>query len=228
MDYNIIPEWSRKLNISKPEPPEYSGFTRRNDELRQLVVKRSLQDLAIVTGANISCGGKCLELSYWKNSVEISYPELDIINKETQLTPSEFTQAMILYYLSTADGSPIMGRWISFSELPDGKFYHKAFQSYTGIKLLREIGSNQEGFEGCAQTLSGQKSDYGQASYIFQALPKVPLMVVQWLGDEDFPTNFQILFDQNAKHYLPTDGYAILGSLLTSKLISQYQSKFGS
>ena len=56
MDYNIIPEWSRKLNISKPEPPEYSGFTRRNDELRQLVVKRSLQDLAIVTGANISCG----------------------------------------------------------------------------------------------------------------------------------------------------------------------------
>jgi hypothetical protein len=44
-------------------------------------------------------------------------------------------------------------------------------------------------------------------------------MVAYWLGDEDFPSTCQILFDAAAGHYLPSDAYAILGSTLTRRLI---------
>jgi hypothetical protein len=45
------------------------------------------------------------------------------------------------------------------------------------------------------------------------------LAVVYHLGDENFPASCQILFDASACHYLPTDVCAILGSMLTRKLL---------
>jgi hypothetical protein len=41
---------------------------------------------------------------------------------------------------------------------------------------------------------------------------------VYWQGDEDFDASCQVLFDASARHYLPTDAYAILGSTLTRML----------
>jgi hypothetical protein len=60
----------------------------------------------------------------------------------------------------------------------------------------------------------------GSASSIFQALPRVPLMVTYWLGDEDFPSSCKILFDECARHYLPIDACAVLGGMLARKLIA--------
>ncbi|MDL1911699.1 DUF3786 domain-containing protein, partial [Chloroflexi bacterium CFX6] len=54
----------------------------------------------------------------------------------------------------------------------------------------------------------------------FQPLPRVPLMTTYWLGDEDFPSSCKILFDESATHYLPIDACAILGSMLTRKIIA--------
>ncbi|MFN2105113.1 MAG: DUF3786 domain-containing protein [Candidatus Promineifilaceae bacterium] len=44
------------------------------------------------------------------------------------------------------------------------------------------------------------------------------MAAVCWLGDEDFPTSYRILFDRSIEHHLPTDACAILGSMLTTRL----------
>jgi len=134
-----------------------------------------------------------------------------------QANPLE--QAFLLYYLSTADGAPLTGKWISFSELQDGRFYIQAFQGYTGQELVRAFDDDRFAFEQAAQALGGISHPLGDAAYIFQALPNAPLLAVYWQGDEDFPASCQILFDAAANHYLPTDAYAILGSFLTRMLI---------
>ena len=53
---------------------------------------------------------------------------------------------------------------------------------------------------------------------MIQAFPNLPMLVTYWLGDEDFPSSCKILFDSSATHYLPIDGCAIAGRLLTQKL----------
>ena len=126
---------------------------------------------------------------------------------------------MLLYYFDTADGTPIAGKWISFSELPDGNFYNQAFQGYTGRQLSLMYGNNQDSFKKSAKALNGHRFSLADSSYKFEALPRVSLLVVFWLGDEDFPSSFQVLFDASASHYLPTDAYAILGSTITGRLI---------
>jgi hypothetical protein len=128
--------------------------------------------------------------------------------------------ALLLYYFSVADGAPLSDRWISFSELPDGKFYNQAFQGYTGQRLVQVFKNNRQSFELAAARQDGRRLSHGDVGFMFQALPRIPLMVAYWQGDEDFPSNFQILFDASASHYLPTDAYAILGSTLTRRLVA--------
>ncbi|NJC95606.1 MAG: DUF3786 domain-containing protein, partial [Anaerolineae bacterium] len=61
--------------------------------------------------------------------------------------------------------------------------------------------------------------EWGSASFVFQALPRLPLMVTYWLGDEDFPSACKIMFDESASHYLPIDACAILGGMVAKKII---------
>jgi hypothetical protein len=133
-------------------------------------------------------------------------------------TPS-FIGSLILTYLATADGTPYTGRWIGFRDLPDGMFYVQAFQGYSGNRLARELKGGLEAFRRAAESLGGQRLELGSAAYGFFIFPQVPVAVVYWEGDEDFPSQAQVLFDETAYHYMSTDGLAILGSQLIGKLL---------
>jgi hypothetical protein len=77
-----------------------------------------------------------------------------------------------------------------------------------------------DGFITVCEKVGGKSVDVGSASFIFQALPQVPLMLTYWLGDEDFPSSCKVLFDESAGHYLPIDACAILGNMLTRRVIA--------
>jgi hypothetical protein len=129
-----------------------------------------------------------------------------------------FQQASLLYYLRTADGTPIKNKWVSFADLPDGRMYNAAFQGYSGDEIVKVFGFDLDAFKSACLVAGGKPVDIGSASFTFQALPRVPLMLTYWLGDADFPSSCKILFDESACHYLPIDACAILGSMLVRKL----------
>jgi len=200
-------------------------FERRNNELREIILKSNPKQLAINTDTKyipINDAEGFFEFTYWHKKVSFSYPDLTLYDPENQKEFSEKEQAMILYYFNTANGVPLSEEWISFSELPDGMFYNQAFQSYTGKKLVSYFQNDRTGFEKVAMHLSGHAYPLGSASFIFKILPRISLLVVHWLGDEDFLPSFQVLFNASAHHYMVTDGYAILGSILCGRLINAY------
>ena len=160
-----------------------------------------------------------LILSLWGRPIRIACPEWQAYPVGEENPLSAYDQALLLYYLTIADGEPLSGEWIAFSDLPDGRFYNQAFQGYSGKELARAFQDDRAAFERAAQALDGLRKPLGDAAYMFQALPRVPLMAVFWQGDEEFPSTCQVLFDAAARHYLPTDAYAILGSTLTRRLI---------
>jgi hypothetical protein len=137
-------------------------------------------------------------------------------------TPS-FIASLILTYLVTADGTTPSGRWIGFRELPDGTFYVRAFEGYSGGRLVRELQGGVEAFCRGAQALGGETLEMGDACYAFNVLPRIRVALAYWEGDEEFPAQFpsqaRVLFEDTAARYLPTDGLAILGSQLVGKLL---------
>ena len=104
-------------------------------------------------------------------------------------------------------------------ELPDGRMYNQAFQGYSGDELIKAFDLNVDAFKAACEKVGGVATPLGDAAYIFHALPRLSMAVNYWCGDEDFPSSCKILFDSSASHYLPTDVCAILGSMLTRKLI---------
>jgi hypothetical protein len=126
---------------------------------------------------------------------------------------------MLLYYLVTADGAALADRWIGYRELPDGAFYANAFQGYSGNRLAHIFGERPQAYIAAAQALDGLSlPGLPGLAYAFQPLPRVRLATVLYPGDDEFPARGIVLFDAAASHYLPTDGLALLGSGIVSRL----------
>jgi hypothetical protein len=191
-------------------------------ELRQALAGADPQGLAARTGAEwlpLPDSGGEFRLPLWGKSVTLTFPGFVACDPENGAELGPDVQALLLYYFTISDGAPLAGQWISFSELPDGRFYTQAFQGYTGNELVRVFKSSYEDFLRAAESLGGQRLTFGDASFAFSVLPRVAVLAVFWRGDEDFSASIQILFDANAGHHLSTDVCAILGSMLTRRLI---------
>lgn len=177
--------------------------------------------MALLAGAEWSPERAVFRLRLLNEEFEITWPELIVYPAGASDPSPPGLQALFLYYLSTADGSPPRETWVAFRELPNGWLYHEAFQGYTGDALVRAIGSDLDGFARAAESVGGRPVPLGDAGFAFDALPQVPLSVAYWRGDEEFPPRAQILFDGGAGHYLPTDGLAFLGRHLVDRLLPQ-------
>ena len=205
-----------------PPSVDVDRFARKKSELIKRLSFRDPRQLADFTACayepDQSAGGRFV-LKLWEREISISFPDFEASQLASGEMLSDMDRVLLLYYFDSTEGTPATGKWISFSELPDGNFYNQAFQSYTGRKRYLTYLDDQVSYERAATNLDGHRFSLADASFKFQALPRVPLLVVFWLGDEDFPSSFQILFDASARHYLPTDAYAILGSTITGRLI---------
>ncbi len=195
---------------------------RRADELRGDLFQRDVDQLAELTGTSLrkENGDGVFEFLYWGKPVVFSSSDFIARDPETRHPLPPIHQAMILYYFHSSKGSPATGNWISFSELADGQFYNSAFQGYTARKLAQYFQTDYGKFEVRNENQCGIKVDFGDGAFRYQILPQLAILIVFWKGDDEFPPSYKILFEDIADYHLPTDGCAILGSMLVGKLIA--------
>jgi hypothetical protein len=183
-------------------------------------------DRAVVaerSGATIDQEGN-LRVEFLRREYVIDHAEWTVKRANDGATPPSLMQSLILTYLYTADGTPPSDRWLGFRELPNGLFYAQAFQGYTGAVLVRDLNGDVAAFKTVSEKLQGAALSIGDAGYAFQVLPRLKLAVVMWAGDEEFPAQAQVLFQESAPQYLITDGLAIVGSLLIGQILKAAQA----
>ncbi len=164
-----------------------------------------------------------LRVEFLRREYVIDHTEWIVKRADDGATPPSLMQSLILTYLYTADGTPPIDRWLGFRELPNGLFYAQAFQSYTGAELVREIKGDIEAFKRASEKLQGVALPVGNAGYAFRVLPRLKLAVIMWAGDDEFPSQAQVLFQESAPRYLITDGLAIVGSMLIGQIVKAAQ-----
>jgi len=119
---------------------------------------------------------------------------------------------------------PETRKTISFAQLPGGRAYYNAFKGRAVQQIERVFGSNPETLYKAAELLDAIKLDYGDYSVKIYALPLVPVHVVLWSADSEFPTSANILFDSSASNYLSTEQAAMLGELTSTRLKHAYEA----
>ncbi len=170
------------------------------------------------SGARIDRDGN-LRVEFLRREYVIDHTEWTVKHADDGAAPPSLMQSLILTYLYLSDGTPPIDRWIGFRELPNGLFYAQAFQGYTGAELARDLNGDVAVFKQASERLQGAPLAIGEAGYAFQVLPRLKLAVSMWSGDDEFPAQAQVLFQESAPHYLMTEGLAIVGSLLIGQIV---------
>ena len=75
----------------------------------------------------------------------------------------------------------------------------------------------------CSQ-LGGKTLAFGDASFSFEALPRIPLACVLFAADEEFPARVTFLFDSTIQFQLPMEIILSLGHSFAVKLLQLPQS----
>jgi len=200
--------------------PREKGHQAALNKAHQELSKLDPYKAAFKAGCDLQSDeqGRQCSVRFLGQDYAVSFPKITVrtaAGKESD--PA--TRLIILHYLIHADGTPPADHWISFRELPDGLVYYPAFQGRTSQRLTREYGMDARAFSAAAEALGGEKLTFGDASYMFRALPRIRMAVILYVGDEEFGPRVNVLFDAAASHYLPIEDLAVLGGMLASKLI---------
>lgn len=147
----------------------------------------------------------------------VTFPGGEVRDTSAEAVPL-VRQVLILHYLTGASGLPVQNRWIAFRELPDGAIYVGPFNARAVQPLVRYFGSAPEKLIPAAEALGGAPVPMGDAGVVVPAFPLVPLALVLWRGDEEFPATGNILFDGSAPSHMPAEDYVVLASLAVAEL----------
>jgi hypothetical protein len=186
-------------------------------ELKDLNPKR----LENRTGAQyfVEAEAEGLRVPYFGQARRITWPEVRVTPEGGQGDISLPEQILILHYLLHASGEPLTGRSIDFRQVPEGGFYWSAFVSRAKKPLLETFGHDLALYVKVAASLGGEPQPLGDAAARFLAFPRVPITHVLWGGDEEFPPEANILFDETIPRYFPTEDIAALAGASVYRLM---------
>lgn len=187
-------------------------------EAKKEFASRSPAQMAELSGASYDHEKKVFRLKYLNEIYTISYPEGEFLEGEqfAHLTAEE--KALVLQYLSQATGQPLTGKWISFSELPNGMLHDTPFK-VEAIRPLAEMFGGQPGkLLDAARSLGATELKIGDVGVEIPVFPHIAVAIILWLGDEEFPATANMVFDRVAPSYLSTAALYVLGANVTRRL----------
>ena len=126
--------------------------------------------------------------------------------------------ATLLSHYAQANPKRPEGKLVKFKDLPGGTSYEQAFIQRAIQPIADYFGKNPKKLIQAAKKLGGKDLDFADASFEIDALKGIPLRYTLW-GTEEFEASANILYDQSASNYLPTEDLAVLGELTTGRLI---------
>jgi hypothetical protein len=161
-----------------------------------------------------------IRLPFLNRVLSLSWPDLAFSSDTDKELPIK-QKILILHYLNGSKVENPTGEWIAYQDIPSAKFYLDAFSRRVKYPLVSTFGEAPARLAAAAEERYGATtSSHGDVSVIVQALPKVPVMMVIWKGDEEFPPDGTILFDSSIKDILSAEDIAELSSVIVYPLLA--------
>ena len=117
----------------------------------------------------------------------------------------DYFYLFIIHYLLTSKEIEITNEWISEKDIPGGTtFFRGPHEIPTNLISFRFNNNINEFKERCEQ-LHGSPLNMADAAYRFKITPRIPVAVLYWKGDDDFPAESKILYDRTIAEHLASD-----------------------
>ncbi len=112
---------------------------------------------------------------------------------------------MALFYLLNAKNIPLARKWIGEKDLPGGEAFFRGPHALSVDLIEKKYGNNPEGFIEAGKVLGGTPVRFGDKSIAIDVFPRIPIIYILWIGDEEFPTKAGVLFDASIESHFTLD-----------------------
>lgn len=136
--------------------------------------------------------------------------------------PSHAVKVVLCKYLLLHPKSePDDDTWVSYKDFRDGAPFADAFHNNAEAAIAKKFTGRVGVLKESCLRLGGYDPGVGWAYNLvmmFDALPKLPILLLFNDADEEFPAQCLLLFERRAEQYLDMECLAILGWLLAERL----------
>lgn len=115
-----------------------------------------------------------------------------------------------LYYAK--EGAANSGEWVHFRDVKDAGIFEGAFERQVLKPFAEHFAGRPEAFKEAGERLGYTPLSYGDASFQVPAFFCIPLRVIFWDGDEEFPAKVNLLFDKNITSFIHPESVVMLGA----------------
>ena len=148
----------------------------------------------------------------------LSIPDFKVsLDGSTEEVPLK-DKILILHYLIQAKGTPLTKKMIAYKELPEGANYFPTFYQRAVRPLVQHFGNEPQRLLDAAKNLGGHEADHGDVSITINAFTRVPVTLLLWRGDDEFPPEGNILFDSTISEYLSPEDINVLCETIVGRL----------
>ena len=117
----------------------------------------------------------------------------------------DYSRLSILWYLVNAKDMTLTHKLVRPEDLKGGNIYAKGTHVLPLDRITDKFGSDTEGFLKRGMEIGSEVLDFGDASLKLFPLPRVPVTIIIWKGDEEFSPRSDLLLDSTCELHLPVD-----------------------
>ncbi len=126
---------------------------------------------------------------------------------------------LTVHYLNNASGMQPTGNLRHFREFKEGHFYEPAFNRRTRDVLISVFGNDPDLLLGAGRKLHGRIIQTGDAAVELAYFPCLPITCIVWRGDDEFPAEASVLFDETANNFFSAEDMAVAGQMAVLELV---------
>jgi len=149
---------------------------------------------------------KCYILPVWGDEYAV-YPykqRIERISKNFE-NPHEYLELFIIHYLLKSKENALCNEWISEKDIPGGATFFRGPHVIPTDMIASRYNDAIEKFKKVCEQHGGVPLEMADAAYIFKIAPRIPVAVLYWEGDDEFPPESKILYDKSVTEHLTSD-----------------------
>ena len=112
---------------------------------------------------------------------------------------------IILTYLLRAQAIELSERVVNEKQIPGGEAFFRGPHALNTRPMEEVFGEDREVFLSAGRSLNGEVRDFGDAAVCLPVLPRVPVTLILWEKDDEFPAQITVNFDSTISSHLSLD-----------------------
>ncbi|MBI5250651.1 MAG: DUF3786 domain-containing protein [Desulfomonile tiedjei] len=204
-------------DLSSPELPTQDNYEQALRIGLEIFDRRDPGRVAEKARARLV--GRSIIIPYLDREIALNVDTHRFSFTETDEEAPTWLAILAIHYLNNADGRHPTGRLKHFREFKDGHFYEPAFNRRTKDILASVFGLDPAPMTTAAEKLKGKLLQTGDAAVELSYFPCVPITCILWRGDEEFPAEATVLFDETADTFFSAEDMAVAGQMAVLELL---------